>query len=52
VMLFAFGTGPIRGFALVLFIGILTTLFAALMGTRALIQLVYGRRGRLERLSV
>jgi preprotein translocase subunit SecD len=52
VMLFAFGTGPIRGFALVLFIGILTTLFAALMGTRALIQLVYGRRGRIERLSI
>jgi preprotein translocase subunit SecD len=52
VMLFAFGTGPIRGFALMLFIGILTTLFSALMGSRALIQLVYGRRGRLERLSI
>jgi preprotein translocase subunit SecD len=52
VMLFAFGTGPIRGFAVVLFIGILTTLFAALMGSRALIQLVHGRRGRLERLSI
>ena len=52
VMLFAFGTGPIRGFALVLFIGILTTLFTALMGSRAIIQLVYGRRRRLERLAV
>jgi preprotein translocase subunit SecD len=52
VMLFAFGTGPIRGFAVVLFLGILTSLFTALMGSRALIQLVYGRRRRLERLAI
>jgi len=52
VMLFAFGTGPIRGFAIVLFIGILTSLFTALMGTRAVIQLIYGRRRRIERLAI
>ncbi len=52
VMLFAFGTGPIRGFAVTLALGILTTLFTALMGCRALVQLVYGRRRRVERLSI
>ncbi len=52
VMLFAFGTGPIRGFAVVLFIGILTTLFTALLGSRAVIQLIYGRRRRIERLAI
>ncbi len=52
VMLFAFGTGPIRGFAVVLFLGILTSLFTALMGSRAVIQLVYGRRRRIERLAI
>ena len=52
VMLFAFGTGPIRGFAVVLFLGILTSLFTALMGSRALIQLIYGRRRRIERLAI
>jgi len=52
VMLFAFGTGPIRGFAVTLALGILTTLFTALMGSRALIHFVYGRRRRVERLSI
>lgn len=52
VMLFAFGTGPIRGFAVTLALGILTTLFTALMGSRALIHLAYGRRRRVERLSI
>jgi preprotein translocase subunit SecD len=52
VMLFAFGTGPIRGFAVVLFLGILTSLFTALMGSRALIQVIYGRRRRIERLAI
>ncbi len=52
VMLFAFGTGPIRGFATVLFIGILTSLFTALMGSRAMIQLIYGRRRRIEQLAI
>ena len=52
VMLFAFGTGPIRGFAVVLFLGILTSLFTALMGGRALVHLAYGRRRRIEQLAI
>ena len=47
-----FGIEGFSALELVLFIGILTTLFSALMGSRALIQLVYGRRRRLERLAV
>jgi preprotein translocase subunit SecD len=52
VMLFAFGTGSIRGFAVVLFLGILTSMFMALMGSRALLQIIYGRRRRIERLAI
>ena len=52
VMLFAFGTGPIRGFAVVLFIGILTSLFTALMGSRAVMQVLYGRRRRIDQLAI
>jgi preprotein translocase subunit SecD len=36
----------------VLFLGILTSLFTALMGSRAVIQLIYGRRRRIERLAI
>lgn len=46
VVLFSFGTGPIKGFAVTLFLGILTSMFTAIIGTRALANLVYGRRGR------
>ncbi len=42
VVLFGFGTGPVKGFAITLSIGILTSMFTALMGTRAVINLVYG----------
>ncbi len=46
VVLFSFGTGPIKGFAVTLSIGILTSMFTAIMGTRALVNLTYGgRRG-------
>jgi len=51
VVLFSFGTGPIKGFAVVLFIGILTSMFTAIMGTRAVINLIYGGR-RSARLLV
>jgi len=44
VILFSFGTGPIKGFAVTLSIGILTSMFTAIMGTRALVNLIYGRR--------
>ncbi len=51
-ILFAIGTGPIKGFAVTLAIGIITSLFTAIMVTRAIIQLVYGRRKNLEKLSI
>jgi len=51
VVLFSFGTGPIKGFAVTLFIGILTSMFTAILGTRAVINLIYGGR-RLEKLAI
>ncbi|TQV85767.1 protein translocase subunit SecD [Exilibacterium tricleocarpae] len=44
VILFAIGSGPVQGFAVTLSIGILTSMFTAIMGTRALINLIYGGR--------
>jgi preprotein translocase subunit SecD len=52
VVLFVFGTGPIKGFAITLCIGILTTLFTALLGSRALINLLYGHRRKLDHLPI
>jgi len=52
VVLWVFGTGPIRGFAIVLTLGIATSLFTALMGSRALITLLYGGKRKLTRLSI
>jgi preprotein translocase subunit SecD len=46
VVLWIFGVGPIRGFAIVLTLGIATSMFTALMGSRALITLMYGGRQR------
>ena len=51
VVLLSFGTGPIKGFAVTLSIGILTSMFTAIMGTRAVINLIYGGR-RSARLLV
>ncbi len=51
VVLFSFGTGPIKGFAITLALGILTSMFTAIIGTRAVINLIYGHR-RLKSLSV
>jgi len=51
VVLFSFGTGPIKGFAVTLFIGILTSMFTAIMGSRAIINLLYGGK-RVQRLPV
>jgi preprotein translocase subunit SecD len=50
-VLLAYGTGPIKGFAVTLSIGILTSMFTAVMCTRAVVNLVYGRR-RSARLSI
>lgn len=52
VVLWVFGTGPIRGFATVLILGIATSLFTALMGSRALVTLMYGGKRKLTRLSI
>lgn len=51
VILYAVGTGPIKGFAVTLSVGILTSMFTAIMGTRALINLIYGNR-RVDTLSI
>jgi preprotein translocase subunit SecD len=44
VVLFAFGTGPIKGFAVTLSLGILTSMFTAIVGTRTLVNLIFGGR--------
>ena len=51
VILFGFGTGPVKGFAITLSIGIMTSMFTAIMGTRAIVNLAYGSR-RVEKLSI
>jgi preprotein translocase subunit SecD len=52
IVLFTFGTGPVRGFAVVLSLGIVTSMFTAIVGSRVLIHLLWGRRRKLERLSI
>ncbi|RZS86385.1 protein translocase subunit SecD [Pigmentiphaga kullae] len=52
VALLAFGSGPVRGFAIVHTIGILTSMFSAVVGARALANLWYGRRKKLAKLSI
>lgn len=44
IVLFGFGTGSIKGFAVTLTLGIITSMFTAIMGTRAVINLIYGRQ--------
>ncbi len=51
VILYAIGTGPVKGFAVTLSIGIVFSMFTAIMGSRALINLIYGGR-RVEKLSI
>ena len=52
IVLWAFGTGAIRGFAVVLSLGIITSMFTALLGSRALLTLMYGGSRRPERLAI
>ena len=52
IALFAFGSGPIKGFAVVLCLGILTSMFSAVMVSRGFVNLVYGSRRKLERVSI
>ena len=51
ITLFAFGTGSVKGFAVTLIIGILSSMFTAITGTRMIINWVYGNR-RVEKLSI
>ena len=51
IVLFSFGTGPIKGFAVTLSLGILTSMFTAIMGTRAVVNLVYGKK-KLKDLNI
>ncbi|WMC09651.1 protein translocase subunit SecD [Oceanimonas pelagia] len=51
IILFAVGTGPIKGFAVTLMIGILASMFTAIVGTRALVNLLWGGK-RLKKLSI
>lgn len=51
IVLFAFGTGPIKGFAVTLSLGIITSMFTAIIGTRTIVNLVFGGR-RLTTLPV
>jgi preprotein translocase subunit SecD len=51
VILYAIGTGPIKGFAITLSIGILTSMFTSVVGTRAVVNLIWGGK-RLEKLPI
>jgi preprotein translocase subunit SecD len=52
IALFAFGTGPVKGFAVVLCLGILTSIFSAVMVSRGMVNLMYGNRRKLERIPI
>jgi preprotein translocase subunit SecD len=52
LVLWVFGTGAIRGFAVVLTLGIITSMFTSLMGSRALVTLMYGRKRKVARLAI
>ncbi|AVH13346.1 protein translocase subunit SecD [Acinetobacter indicus] len=51
-ILFAIGTGPIKGFAVTLLIGIVCSMFTAITVTRAIVQIIYGKRRNLKKLSI
>jgi preprotein translocase subunit SecD len=52
VVLLSYGTGAIKGFAVTLSIGVVTSMLTAILGTRAVINLIYGGRRRVARLSI
>ena len=52
IVLYGMGTGPIKGFAITLAIGIVSSMFTAIMGTRAVINLIYGGKSRLKKLHI
>ncbi|MBS3743413.1 MAG: protein translocase subunit SecD [Wenzhouxiangellaceae bacterium] len=52
LVLFMFGTGPVKGFAVTLSLGIVTSMFTAIFGTRGVVNLIYGRRKRVKSLAL
>ena len=52
IALYAFGTGPLKGFALTLMIGIMASMFTAITVSRALVTLIYSRRKKLKSLAI
>jgi preprotein translocase subunit SecD len=50
--LFAFGTGPIKGFAVTLIVGVLTSMYTAVSVSRAIATLIYGRRRKLQSIAI
>ena len=52
LVLWLFGAGAVRGFAVVLVLGIATSMFTSVMGSRALVQIIYGGKRKVERLSI
>ena len=52
IALFMFGSGPIRGFAVVLCLGIMTSMFSSVLVSRALVNLMYGSKPRLSKVSI
>ena len=52
LVLWVFGTGPIRSFAIVLTLGIVTSMFTSLLGSRALLTLIYGGKHKPQRLAI
>jgi len=52
IVLFQFGSGPVKGFAITLSVGILASMFTAITVTRAIISVSTARRGRIEKLSI
>jgi preprotein translocase subunit SecD len=52
LVLWLFGAGAVRGFAVVLMLGIMTSMFTALMGSRSLVQIIYGGKRKVDHLSI
>ncbi|MEO6102919.1 MAG: MMPL family transporter, partial [Pseudoxanthomonas sp.] len=52
VALFAFGTGPLKGFAITMIVGILTSLFTAVTVSRGIATLIYGGRRKVKTLAI
>ena len=52
IVLFTFGSGPVRGFAVTLCLGIATSMFTAILGSRAIIHMIWGRRRKLDALPI